>query len=380
MGFDIAIYNGYSGDGNKVINSVKAAYLYADEVRVYDNLIPIGFNVDEIKKYNEEEKEYSIKYQVNDPYYLEVYELEDDGKIQKISDLNSKKYKEFLLLHGKYISRMEDRSYINECERIDLWRKKANSSYSALTYQEKMSKLGVKFILPANESRPDRNSLYELALQLPLVFMEDSGFKVLNQEPYNIETIVTSMLTPSALAEYTISTLPGFEEASIDEIKDIRRELDKYIIPYRAAMLNMAQTIKDIPDTESLQRECVTVYLREIEPKVHAINAAIKDNNVFMNIARSLITEKETWIAAGALVAGFSTTGDIASAISMGTAVALGGISISKGITETMEELRNIKKNEMYFLYGTTEKLRELKMNRDIEKNKELYNKYHIYY
>ena len=45
-----------------------------------------------------------------------------------------------------------------------------------------------------------------------------------------------------------------------------------------------------------------------------------------------------------------------------------------------MEELRNIKKNEMYFLYGTTEKLREQKMNRDIEKNRELYNKYHVYY
>ena len=36
MGFDVAIYNAGCRDGKKVVDSIKAAYLYADKVRVYD--------------------------------------------------------------------------------------------------------------------------------------------------------------------------------------------------------------------------------------------------------------------------------------------------------------------------------------------------------
>ena len=82
---------------------------------------------------------------------------------------------------------------------------------------------------------------------------------------------------------------------------------------------------------------------------------------MFKNIAKSVITEKETWVGAGALIAGLATSGDIASAISMGTAVMMGGLSVSKGITKTMEENKKIKENEMYFLYEAGKKLREQK-------------------
>ena len=41
MNFEVAIYNTLCVDEIRVLNSIKAAYLYADKVRVYDHIIPL---------------------------------------------------------------------------------------------------------------------------------------------------------------------------------------------------------------------------------------------------------------------------------------------------------------------------------------------------
>ena len=372
MGFDIAIYNGFTEDVNKVVNSVKAAYLYADKVRVYDHIIPLGFNTDEIRAESMEERVYHDKYRVfDDPSNFGPYEFDANGKLQKIADPLS--YKAFLDIHKKCTNILEDRSYINLCENLECRRKNNSSSYSTLIYQKELSRINVELVTPINERRLSPYSLVELSFQFNDKFVEDKGFKILNDHLYKANTLIPSMWTPTVLSEYSISSLPGFEDATVDEIIDIKKELEKYIIPYRAAMLRIAQDIKEIPGTESFQRECLLLYLSEIEPKVASINAAIIDNNVFKNIAKSFLTEKETWVSIGAMVVALSTSGNIASAISMGAAVAMGGLSMSKGITKTMEERRKIKDNEMYFLYETGNKLR---INHNNREQAELIKKY----
>lgn len=337
MGFDVAINNGECNDGNRIVNSVKAAYLYADRVRVYDYCCLQDIT----------EEEFIRKRAKNDsPNEVIRAIVETDYAIDNLSVMES------------FIS-----AYQRELN---------NEQYKRKKYLEDLDKMGIDCI----DIGRDLTSFYHLSDLVNTVasrFIEDKGFKILNDQKAidsnKLESF--SILAPTALSDYVFSTLPGFEDATIDEIIDIRKELNKYIIPYRSAVLRMAERIKTIPNTDSFQQECAYLYFQEIEPQVASINSAIQDNNVFKNIAKKVITNKETWVSLGALTMAFATTGDIANAVTVGTAVAFGGHSIADGIIKSIEEKKKIKDKEMYFLYESGKKLAELQ-----QKKKDFYMYY----
>ena len=403
MGFDIAIYNASCFDGNRVINSAKAAYLYGDKVRVYD--------IPRIEKYIPENLSDSLKIidkmiialQQRHPLlfiegtkYSKIDPNLFSGEVFLDPGIDNPKYNEFLELISSDLTikdtrekayefgfTNEDIKMINqyldvciECEGITnryynifflkeykrIWwsvygiRQLTRSGYTSEEYDKMLKHLNIEIVQPVLDSK---TALLDYE-SFENSFLKDHSFKIMNDtiRDSKIESLFLSMWATSYLSEYAISSLPGFEEAAVDEIIDIRKELNKYIIPYRAAILKMAGNIKEVPDTESLQRECMVLYLRDIEPQVASINAAIADNNVFKNIAKNFVTSEKTWASMGALATAFITTGDIANALSVGTAAAFGGWSIAKSIISSLEEKKKIKDNEIFFLYQAGKKLK----------------------
>lgn len=412
MSFDIAVYNKGCKDINQMINSLKAAYLYSDKIRIYDCLFSLEQdekNLTEklsknkklqklreeypsLKRYNiskiedltsmiEELEEIAKPYIQGDRFkmllnscsYQEFSRLSDEAKQEKYNSLMGElgiSKDEFYFESYKLKNNVKIQKYLLECDNVYLHlqnfecyqldsklREICSTKYSIDDYRTSIGLIGADFISP--DIFPEDVSVSPDVFEER--FFDDRGFKIINNPRLisNSESILPSLWVPSSLAEYSFSVLPGFEDATIDEIIDIRKELDKYIVPYRAAMLKMAREIKNIPDTESLQRECMMLYLRDIEPQVASINAAIADNNVIRNIVKSIITNEKTWISMGALATAFVTKGDIANALSVGTALTFGGQSIAKSIMSTLEEKKKIKDNEMFFLYQVGKKLKK---------------------
>jgi len=329
MKFEVSIYNAGCNDGGKVIDSIKAAYLYADTVRVYDILYPDYFEERLIESEQKRQIKEGIKYDT----------------VGIFVNANS------------YVS-CDSFTYV--ADRMHYLRHKKNEFYSKQQYRTDLKRLGVKLIAPEVDEF-NLKRINDIFCTYVTKCWNESGYKLFNSNPMGIdlEFLEPAVILSPHLSEYVISSLPGFENATVDEIIDIRKELDKFIIPYRAAILRMTQDIKGVPYTDSFQIECMNLYLREIEPRVAAINAAIDDNNVYKNIAKKVITNKETWASIGALVTAFATQGDIANAVSIGAATVFGGLSITEGIVSTLEEKKKIKDNEMFFLYEVGQRLKK---------------------
>lgn len=336
MDFEIAIYNGGCNDGRKVVNSVKAAYLYADKVRVYDYSIPEGYR-------QPSREEQLSKF----PYTYRFHSCEinrfnyDNSAYLKAGYSNSDAY--VLDFIKRYVWVVLDTQKDRE---FDKEYREANY------YKEMLAKLDVEIIVPQVVLPNTSEHVMKQFGDYINKFENDNGLKMFtNSDDINNIWKEYPSLLPSYLSEYAISKLPCFENASFDEIKDIRDELDGYIVPYREAIVRITQTMKKAQSSESLQQECARLYLDEIEPKVAAINAAIRDNNVFKNIARSGLTSELGWSGIGSLVAAIATKDKIIDAVGIGFAVALGGYSVANGIIKYLENKKVIQDNEMYFLY-----------------------------
>ena len=392
--FEIAIYNGWSEDSTKIINSIKAAYLYADKVRVYD-LINHDFTSEGVKgiidllKEDPQNRETIEKYKQTLNKELDIDNRSEDNldnSYFRILDLmypNMKFYGESLYNVANNVAknRMIYHNYSYVADMIQSGRDEIEQG-GYKEYQKNLEKMHIEIIEPAINRNIDSEKYLPLEIEgpsnlisllktintpeivAPLTefrerYTKDSGVKLLNDTTFMDwnRVFTSSMANSPYLSEQVISRLPGFENATVDEIIDIRAELEPYIIPYRGAILKMSEEIKDIPDAESLQEQCKVIYFRDIEPKVAAINAAIEDNNVIKNIAMNLFTEKETWVGISAIAAAVAAKSSLAGLIEIGSAVTIGGLSIARGIKDTLEENKKIKGNELYFLYEMGERL-----------------------
>jgi hypothetical protein len=89
----------------------------------------------------------------------------------------------------------------------------------------------------------------------------------------------------SQLAANLLGRLPEFEEASINEILDIRRELERPLVRFRAAINGYAEKIKTASWDENFSTEAENVFHKEIEPAVLDLEDAVKSNPSLLSLA-----------------------------------------------------------------------------------------------
>lgn len=356
MDFTISIFNDYFVDGKTVINSLKAAYLYADKVKVYDTADPKFIGLDSTARKEFTMHDYA---ELLEKWLAWVILLDDDNYFASCSNSDWTSAKRIALqanldyakMHSKYVEPAKMARWLYE-------RQYYSDSWDKFLNQER-----IEYITPTIDIRKaDEHINHRQFFQFEKDYLIADGFKTINGKTIMSSyqgSKIPSLCIPSYLSDYAISTLPGFEEASFDEIIDIRKELDRYIIPYRAAILKMADEVKEIPYTESSKQECMIIYLRDIQPQIDTINYAIRDNNMFKNIAKNVFADQKTWAGIGALITAFASGGELAEAIGIGAAFALGGTAISKGIVDAVEASKKIKANEMFFLYEAGKKVKK---------------------
>ena len=349
MNFEVAIYNTLCVDEIRVLNSIKAAYLYADKVRVYDFLYPFAFEsfVQAVEKKSKADgKEFS---DVAREGIAKLREDKANNRNLLMNDFSSYLYTQMRDVDWEslidYVSSVKSTNKRAALDRL----------YNEKIYEKELGRLGIDRIIPF---------VYPLLGNADLQikefderFRNDTGFKLFNNysKEHQIKDSSPSILAPSYLSEYAISKLPCFEKASVSEIIDIRDELDRYIVPYRTAIVEMAQEIKNIPDSESLRHECAAIYLNKIEPKVLEINAAVHDNNVIKNIAASIMGTQLDWFDIGAMAIVIAKSHNVYETM-LESCIAPLGRAIAGGIKTTLENDERIREeNEMYFLYEAGE-------------------------
>jgi hypothetical protein len=154
------------------------------------------------------------------------------------------------------------------------------------------------------------------------------------------------------LAGRLLEKLPLFDEATVDEIVDIRSELDKPLINFRQALIGFSEEMKNAPWDNDFPVEADQVFHQRVAPAILEIEEQVKQTQSLANFASRLINKP--------LASGGSLSVVISQAFALpdlaSTALTMGGLT-SSGATAIMEyreiwkERRDIERNQLYFYY-----------------------------
>jgi hypothetical protein len=162
----------------------------------------------------------------------------------------------------------------------------------------------------------------------------------------------------SGLAGHLLQRLPLFEQASIDEILDIRRELNRYLTRFRKAIIEFSEAIKTESWDKDFPSEADKVFYRDVAPAVLDIEEAVKSNKYLMSLARKF-ADKPLILPSGAVL---SVVMSQLSALPAGIVQGLGITTASALIVydtynEWKQKKQAIERNYLYFYYHTGKRL-----------------------
>jgi hypothetical protein len=169
----------------------------------------------------------------------------------------------------------------------------------------------------------------------------------------------------SALATDVLRRLPLFEDASVSEILDIRRELQTPLIRFRRAIMDYAGKIKSASWDEDFSIEAEAVFRHDIEPSVLEIEDAIKTNPSLLSLATGKVAAKQavfssvfTFLISQAMALPYLTAMAIAAGV--GSAVAF-----NEARQEWLKQQQAVEGNQLYFYYRANQFLAEGTHQRD---------------
>ena len=168
-----------------------------------------------------------------------------------------------------------------------------------------------------------------------------------------------SQAKQTQLAANLLARLPLFEEASMKEIIDIRRELDSYLIRFRAAVMRYSDEIRNASWDKEFSAELEATFHREIEPAVLDIEDAVKSNRSLFEIAARKLVDKPALTTSlfSFIVSQISALPAISSlgmSIGIGTATA-----IYDAVREAQQQTRELERSQLYFYYRAKELLND---------------------
>lgn len=173
-----------------------------------------------------------------------------------------------------------------------------------------------------------------------------------------------------ALAADLLARLPLFERATVKEILDIRRELQKPLRNFRSAMIKFSNRIESASWDKNFAQDADQVFRSEVAPAVMALEDQEKSSS-FLNKLTAKVAEKSIQVggavSASAAISALAVRmlnlplADVA-ALAAGPAIAAGGVAYS-AYKEWREQQQVTEGNSLFFYY----KAGELLQNRSFE-------------
>lgn len=175
----------------------------------------------------------------------------------------------------------------------------------------------------------------------------------------DLSEIEKARITHAGLADNYIQRLPSFEEATIDEIIDIKKELSSSVIRFRSKMITYADQIKSQPWDTDFESECSILFDKEVAPAILEIEEATKEGSFIKNLGKKFFTDEGVWKSTGGLVLSIAASGVLSSytitaAAEPAAIVAGGAIAITKiaqAYSDYVQNKKHIEDNNLYFYY-----------------------------
>lgn len=174
-----------------------------------------------------------------------------------------------------------------------------------------------------------------------------------------LSEIEKKRITQAGLSDNLIQRLPSFERAGVDEILDIRKELDPSLANYRKCILGYSDKIQSLPWNDDFENECSDLYFREVVPAVQEIDELTKENRFIKNLGYAFVEDENLTKSASGLMMGLAAAGVLgnfcdaisenAALLSMGGAWAVS--KTAKSAKRYFDKKKEIESKDLYFYY-----------------------------
>ena len=341
---------------NEEIRLVKAALLYADKVLLI-SIIPIMF--------------------CSIPYWIEQFskDREMQQKMESIkSDMVSealraaKEKKELKLKLDEIQEYLKDKNIDLESFLKEEFNKSLGRLYniflSAIT--EVTSKIGInKLDLAIKSGLLDIYTVGKSRIpEETYPFLDENILNLVKaerkDEKLNISDVDSEKIKQIGFVFNIFQRLPNFENATIDEILDIRKTLDKPLIRFRSAIIEMSDCIRYKPWDEGFYYDVEKLFYHRIEPAVLEIEEECKSNKYLTKLL-NVVTKRPWEIPAGgiggAIVSKLADVSNI-SATAIGMVVGAGAVAY-RSLNEWKEKTKEIETNQMFFYYKIKKLIRK---------------------
>ena len=172
-------------------------------------------------------------------------------------------------------------------------------------------------------------------------------------------------ITHAGFSDNIVQRLPSFDQAPVDEILDIRKELNPSISRFRSKMISYSDTLQTMPWDKDFESECSMLYYQEVAPAITEIDELSRDNSFLKNLGGKLIMDKDFMttagqlaisVAAGGVIQKFAETGSTDPAL-----ITAGGVwaaqKLKSAYDEYTEKKTEIRRKDLYFYYQAGKKL-----------------------
>ena len=189
------------------------------------------------------------------------------------------------------------------------------------------------------------------------IAVEGSGYPLFDDAVGQLvnEAVLEGFIVPSSAAVHRsrhgglsgdlISRLPLFEEASVEEVLDVRRELEPYLRKFRRAVSDFSGQVASAGWEPDFAEEADVLFREKVEPEVETIEQAVQENRSLKEMA---------WRTArhGATPATFGALFGSANSLAALAGVALGlGSGAARSLLDRREKGKEIEGNRLYFYY-----------------------------
>ncbi len=163
----------------------------------------------------------------------------------------------------------------------------------------------------------------------------------------------------AGLASHLLRRLPLFDDATVGEVLDIRKELDKPLVRFRSAIVAFSDGMRAASWEPEAAGDAVELLVKEVEPAVLEIEELVQTNHLRGHLTNAL-TDPQHWTAGGALgVAAYNLASlpELAS-LAVGGTVGLAA-SARKAYLEWREMQQEIEGKHLFFYYEAGRRLSE---------------------
>ena len=162
----------------------------------------------------------------------------------------------------------------------------------------------------------------------------------------------TQKLRATRVAQAILETLPGFAQATLEEIRDIRNELGPSLVLFRKALVDVSLKIQSAPWDQDFQHEVERELQLQLFPAVAEIDAQIKANSYLKEIAYRAAKNPLALPATSALGLLLTSAAHVPTLIGqVASAIAGSGLLAFEAHKEWKENQRKAEGNEFFFYY-----------------------------